>query len=95
MVDCSHDNSLKIHTNQILVANYLADQIRNGNNNIMGVMIESNLKEGKQNLINKEDLEYGVSITDACINLKTTQELILNLSEAVNVRLKKNTMIYY
>ena len=73
----------------------MADQIRNGNNNIMGVMIESNLKEGKQNLINKEDLEYGVSITDACINLKTTQELILNLSEAVNVRLKKNTMIYY
>jgi len=90
MVDCSHDNSLKIHTNQILVANYLADQIRNGNNNIIGVMIESNLKEGKQKLVNKEYLEYGVSITDACINLKTTEDILLNLSFAIKERLKKN-----
>lgn len=89
MVDMSHGNSKKIHTNQILVCDSISSQITQGNNNIIGVMIESNLKSGNQKLVVKEDLEWGVSITDACIDLDTTCKLLDNLYNALNVRFPK------
>ncbi len=75
IVDCSHANSLKIHTNQIKVLQDLAKQIFLGEDIICGVMIESNLVEGKQKLENINNLTYGKSITDACVNLNTTKEM--------------------
>jgi len=82
MVDCSHGNSQKIHTNQIKVAKSIANQIINGENRIAGCMIESNINEGNQKLIDSKSLLYGVSITDACINLVTTDEILNILSNS-------------
>ena len=69
MVDCSHGNSLKNHKNQ---AGVLIETIKNISitDSIIGVMIESNINSGKQKLVSKENLKYGVSITDACIDYK-------------------------
>jgi 3-deoxy-7-phosphoheptulonate synthase len=82
MVDCSHGNSGKDHTKQKLVASDLADQIKSGAENIFGVMIESFLKEGKQDSADLTSLEYGVSITDSCIGISETEEILGLLAEA-------------
>ncbi len=76
MIDCSHGNSQKNHKNQSKIIKYLSNIIKSGNNNIIGLMIESNIKEGNQKLVKKEELEYGKSITDSCINF---EESVLNL----------------
>ena len=89
VIDMSHGNSKKIHTNQILVCESVCNQIKNGEKNIIGVMVESNIKSGKQKLINKDELEWGVSITDACIDIKTTSKLVSYLYNALSVRFKK------
>lgn len=62
------------HDNQTIVAKDIADQLAAGSNEIFGVMIESNLHEGRQDLVEgqADKLKYGVSITDACINWDTT-----------------------
>lgn len=78
MVDFSHANSRKDYTRQMEVAQDIAAQIRNGENNIMGVMVESHLVEGRQD---KPEV-YGQSITDACIGWGTTEELLALLAEA-------------
>ena len=78
MIDCSHGNSLKNHKNQSKVLESLIYQIRMGNSNIFGMMIESHLNEGKQKLDDPNNLKYGVSITDSCINIEET-ELMLHL----------------
>ena len=80
MIDCSHDNSFKLYKKQIDVCKNVCKQMVD-NQNIIGVMIESNLVEGKQNISDK--LVYGQSITDGCINLDDTLELltILNLKK--------------
>lgn len=78
MVDFSHANSNKDHTRQMLVAEDVAQQLRNGENNIMGVMVESHLVEGRQD---KPEV-YGKSITDACIGWDTTEKLLALLAEA-------------
>eukprot|EP01136_Pigoraptor_vietnamica_P012386 Opistho-1_new@52254 len=69
MIDCSHGNSLKLHTNQPKVAHDIAEQLATGCDDIFGVMIESNLCEGRQNVPpgGPSQLEYGKSITDACV----------------------------
>lgn len=94
MIDCSHGNSRKNHENQILVAKAVAEQVAGGENVVMGVMVESNLVAGKQKLdICKTDpatLVYGQSVTDACINLDTTEELLTLLSNAVKERRNKS-----
>lgn len=82
MVDCSHGNSKKDYSRQPLVAEDIANQIAQGSNAISGVMIESNLSEGNQ----KEPVEYGVSITDACISWDTTITTLNTLAEAVKTR---------
>ena len=83
MVDCSHGNSFKDHTKQIDVAKSLAEQIKNGAHNIFGVMIESFIVEGQQAVVKGEPLTYGQSITYACINLDTSEEILSLLADAV------------
>ena len=82
MVDCSHANSRKDYTRQMEVAQDVAAQIRNGEQNIMGVMVESHLVEGRQD----KPETYGQSITDACIGWDTTEEMLALLAEAVRNR---------
>lgn len=84
MVDCAHANSNKNHEVQPLVAANVADQIVAGNQSIIGIMIESNINAGNQNLSNKdtpEGLAYGVSITDACVDWNNTEQTLLALHE--------------
>lgn len=83
MVDCSHGNSLKIHTNQPLVVDDIISQIQEGNQSIIGVMIESNIKAGKQIMTDKKSLEYGKSITDACIDMENTYQVLEKLSNVI------------
>jgi 3-deoxy-7-phosphoheptulonate synthase len=75
MVDCSHGNSLKNHKNQERVLKYVINETKN-RDSIMGVMIESNINEGKQKL--GKELLYGVSITDSCLSFSETSRIIKN-----------------
>jgi len=84
MIDCSHGNSNKDFRKQSEVLKNIASQISNGEKNILGVMLESHLKEGNQKLLKKEDLEFGRSITDACIDIETTKELLAILYKSIN-----------
>ncbi len=77
MVDCSHGNSNKNHKNQALVAADIAEQRRQADHGIMGVMIESFLVEGAQKISN--NLTYGQSITDACISIHETETVLASL----------------
>ncbi|MBT5318884.1 MAG: 3-deoxy-7-phosphoheptulonate synthase, partial [Chloroflexi bacterium] len=78
MVDCSHANSNKDHNRQPIVFRDVIEQRARGNGNVAGIMLESHLNPGAQKLVNGlEGLEYGVSITDACIDWGTTEELLL------------------
>ena len=86
MIDCSHANSQKDHNRQINVYQDVADQLKAGNNNIMGVMIESHLLEGRQDVLDIDKLEYGKSITDACIAWDETAALLRDLAAAVRAR---------
>lgn len=86
MVDCSHANSNKDYTKQMDVVDNLCLQITAGDSRIMGVMIESNLVAGNQNLDLTTNLVYGQSITDACIDWDTTVNIIEKLALAVNKR---------
>ena len=82
MVDCSHANTDKQPQLQPLVAENVANQIIEGNQSIIGLMLESNLKAGNQKIPkNLDDLEYGVSVTDACIDWPTTEALLLEMAE--------------
>lgn len=82
MVDCSHANSNKNHDLQPLVMENVTNQILEGNESIIGIMVESNLKAGNQKITaNLDDLEYGVSITDACIDWETTEKALRNMSD--------------
>ena len=88
MVDCSHANSSKDHNIQPLVARDIANQIVKGNKSIVGLMLESHLREGRQAIPGDlNDLEYGVSVTDACINWADTQASLRELADAVRVAL--------
>ncbi|TKB43350.1 3-deoxy-7-phosphoheptulonate synthase [Thalassotalea mangrovi] len=88
MVDCSHGNSGKDHSRQIDVAKDLAEQIANGSDAIFGVMIESFLVAGQQKVESgKEDqLTYGQSITDACIDMAESEKILDILANAVSKR---------
>ncbi len=81
MVDCSHANSNKNHELQPLVMDNIANQILEGNNSIMGIMVESNIGAGNQKISsNLDDLQYGVSVTDACIDWPTTENSIRDMA---------------
>ena len=78
VVDCSHDNSNKDPSRQPIVVRECIEQICNGNRSIIGLMIESNLNWGNQPMsADKSQLKYGVSITDACIDWLTTEQVLL------------------
>ena len=84
MVDCSHGNSSKNHRNQPKVAESIAQQLIDGEEAITGVMLESHLSEGRQDVPpeGRSGLKYGVSITDACIgweDTKTVLEMLANV----------------
>ena len=89
MIDASHANSEKQFQRQIAVAENIAEQIANGDTRIMGVMLESHLVEGRQNVENIDDLTYGQSITDACISWDSTVPILQKLADAVQQRRKK------
>ena len=84
MVDASHGNSQKQFKKQIQVINNLAEQISGGNGSLRGLMLESNLVEGNQSI--SDNLTYGQSITDACMNWSDTLECLQVVSEAVKKR---------
>ncbi|GLS82528.1 3-deoxy-7-phosphoheptulonate synthase [Paraferrimonas haliotis] len=84
VVDCSHGNSNKDHRLQPLVTKNVMAQIVEGNRSIIGIMLESHLKEGNQSTnLAKHELEYGVSVTDACIDWDTTETLLRESAETV------------
>ncbi|KAH8548565.1 3-deoxy-7-phosphoheptulonate synthase [Umbelopsis sp. PMI_123] len=91
MVDCSHGNSNKKHTNQPIVSANLASQIAAGDQSICGLMIESNINEGRQDVPSEgiQACKYGVSITDACVNWDTTVIMLKELADAVKLRRAK------
>ncbi|AQT68403.1 Phospho-2-dehydro-3-deoxyheptonate aldolase, Tyr-sensitive [Anaerohalosphaera lusitana] len=82
VIDCSHSNSYKDFKRQRNALEDIADQIRNGNKTIAGVMLESFVNEGKQS-IDAPQLNYGVSLTDSCIGWQETEQLIRHLAGAV------------
>lgn len=81
-------NSQKNHNNQPKVAKVIADQLREGERSIIGVMIESNIHEGNQKVPAEgpSGLKRGVSITDACINWEDTVTVLEDLAEAIRAR---------
>jgi 3-deoxy-7-phosphoheptulonate synthase len=88
MVDASHGNSNKRPERQPLVVTDVARQISEGESCIMGIMIESNLVEGRQDILSGVSLTYGQSVTDGCINWNTTVQTLDVLAEAVATRRK-------
>ncbi len=90
MVDCSHANSSKQHQKQIDVAKEVAAQIAGGSNRVFGVMVESHLQAGAQKFTPGKDelsgLEYGKSITDACLGWEDSMQVLDTLSQAVKRR---------
>jgi 3-deoxy-7-phosphoheptulonate synthase len=86
MIDCSHANSQKRYEQQVEVARDVAAQIAAGDDRIFGMMLESHLNPGRQDLVPGQPLQYGVSITDACIGWDTTVETLRMLAEAVRAR---------
>ena len=90
MVDCSHSNSNKDFTRQPMVAADVMNQIVEGNQSIIGIMLESHLNEGNQpSSLDASEMQYGVSITDACINWETTETLLRKLAEKLQKPLKQ------
>jgi 3-deoxy-7-phosphoheptulonate synthase len=84
MIDTSHANSNKDHRQQPLVLDNIAHQIADGNRSIIGVMIESNIGAGNQKMpADLKDLEYGVSITDKCIDWETTEQSLRKLRDTI------------
>jgi len=86
MIDCSHANSSKQHRKQIEVAADIGQQLAAGDRRIIGVMIESHLDEGRQDLKPDTPLQRGISITDACIGWSQTEPVLRSLAEAVRAR---------
>ena len=89
MVDCSHSNSNKDPARQPLVASDVMNQILEDNQSIIGIMLESHLNEGNQpSTLAKDQMKYGVSITDACINWATTEDLLRKMAAKLPTKLK-------
>jgi 3-deoxy-7-phosphoheptulonate synthase len=86
MIDTSHGNSGKDHRNQPLAAREIAAQVAGGETGIIGLMMESFLVEGRQDLVNRSDLVYGQSITDACMGWEMTLPVLYELADAVRTR---------
>ena len=90
MVDFSHANSCKQFKKQLDVSREVARQIAAGSDKIFGVMIESHLVEGRQDLVEGKPLTYGQSITDSCIGWEDSEKVLQELSDAVAAKRKLN-----
>ena len=87
MIDCSHGNSGSDHRRQPVVAADVAAQIASGSHGICGVMLESHLVEGRQDIVDgRRGLRYGQSVTDACMGWGTTTQVLEQLADAVRRR---------
>ena len=86
MIDVSHANSSKQYARQVLVADDVAAQIAAGDARITGIMIESHLEEGRQDIVPGVTLKLGVSVTDACISMAQTVPVLQRLAAAVRAR---------
>jgi 3-deoxy-7-phosphoheptulonate synthase len=86
MIDFSHANSSKNYERQMLVAEDVAGQIIGGESRIFGIMAESHLKPGRQDLVAGKELVYGQSITDACLGWEDSEKLVRLLADAVQKR---------
>jgi 3-deoxy-7-phosphoheptulonate synthase len=86
LVDCSHDNSQKQHEKQARVAHDVAEQLAGGSRAILGVMIESHLVSGRQDLVPGKPLVYGQSITDACLDFGATERVLEDLARSVAIQ---------
>lgn len=86
VVDFSHANSSKQFAKQNDVAKDIGQQIKNGQENIVGIMLESHLVEGRQDVVDGQAKVYGQSITDACLGWDDTEALLLKLADAVDTR---------
>ena len=85
MVDCSHDNSNQDYRLQGNVVEEISAQIVAGNKSIFGIMLESNLFSGNQKILdNQNEMKYGVSVTDGCIDWEETQTVLRNLAETLS-----------
>ena len=89
MIDFSHANSLKQFQRQMLVSEDVGSQIAEGNKAIFGVMIESHLVEGRQDIVEGQEPTYGQSITDACIGFGDTEKVLRQLADDVKKRRNK------
>ena len=89
MIDCSHANSNKDPALQPLVMENVTNQILEGNRSIVGLMIESHLCWGAQKIpANLDELKYGVSVTDACIDWQTTETAVRTMADKLKVKLR-------
>ena len=86
MIDASHANSRKIPARQVDVASDIATQVARGSRSIFGIMLESNLEEGRQDVVDGQALTYGMSITDPCINWEDTESVLQELATAARLR---------
>jgi 3-deoxy-7-phosphoheptulonate synthase len=86
VIDASHDNSAKDPARQAIAATEIADQVEGGNRAIVGVMLESFLVAGRQDLGDGANLTYGQSITDACMDWQQTASVLDGLAAAVRTR---------
>ncbi|MEZ5502921.1 MAG: 3-deoxy-7-phosphoheptulonate synthase [Halioglobus sp.] len=86
MIDASHANSRKVPARQVDVASDIATQVMRGSRSIIGLMLESNLVEGRQEVVAGQPLTYGQSITDPCISWESTLPLLQELAGAVRQR---------
>jgi len=86
MIDFSHANSSKQYKKQMEVCSDVSQQISGGEKAVFGVMVESHLVEGRQDLVDGKAATYGQSITDACIGWPDSEALLQQLSDAVITR---------
>jgi 3-deoxy-7-phosphoheptulonate synthase len=86
MVDTSHGNSGKDHARQPLVAHDVAQQVAGGERGIVGILMESFLVDGRQDLVDRDSLVYGQSITDACMGWEMTVPVLRELAASVRSR---------
>lgn len=89
MIDCSHGNCERNYKNQKYVLNNAMLSWSDSRNNVIGFMLESNINEGKQVLNSDSILKYGVSITDGCISLKETEQILLSTDSLIDISVKK------
>ncbi|WP_241592995.1 3-deoxy-7-phosphoheptulonate synthase [Rosenbergiella epipactidis] len=93
MIDCSHGNSNKDYRRQTEVAESVLQQLQAGNRSITGIMLESHLFEGSQSSeLPRAEMQYGVSVTDACINWQVTEQLLTKLADAMSAMITSSTV---